>query len=319
MPETERLQQELLITHRHLDMMTSIAAAATEPGSLEHLVRRSLEIIATANVWVLGQYWTVRPEGDVIVCSSWYHSSAVLNDIRASSEDRRFSIGVGLPGRIWSNSLPLLINDIQTASNMTFLRRAAATKSNLKSVFGFPVKNGPFVIGVLEFFSFEPISASESDNRFYEKLGVYLATLFAQKDAEAANRRDDIINKTILNHAANAFVGINEAGTITQWTEQTTRMFGWEKDEVIGLPIVDVIIPERYKSAHINGLFRYLSRRTANILEKRIHAPAITKSGEEIRVELYIFPIEAQDIKSFGAFIVDLGHPRETEPDIVLD
>jgi hypothetical protein len=54
------------------------------------------------------------------------------------------------------------------------------------------------------------------------------------------------------------------------------------------------------------------------VLNQRVRAPALHKSGHEIEVELLIFPIETIDLKRFGAFIVDCSKEKN-EPTIKLE
>lgn len=316
--QLEQLDRELQKKNKHLDLMSQIAISATEPGSVGHLVRRSLELICRANGWVTGQFWIVKDNQNAIHCSDWYFATKALPQFRSASTDRKMSKGVGLPGRVWATALPVLIPEISAEVGLAFTRKSAATECGISSGFAFAVKNGPFVSAVCEFFNFERIELNNADFLFYEKLGVYLANLIAQREAERALGQQEALYKTILNHAYNAFIAINEASLITEWSSRATDVFGWEKDEVLGKPLAEVIIPERYRDAHMRGLFRYMTTGEGPVLTKPIAAPALHRNGTEIRVELFIFPIDGIDAKRFGAFIVDLSKPK-IEPVVQLD
>ena len=110
---------------------------------------------------------------------------------------------------------------------------------------------------------------------------------------------------------------INEASLITHSTNRATALFGWEESEVLGTPLVDTIIPDRFKDAHMKGIFRYLTTGEGAVLNKRVRVPALCKDGKEIPVELMIFPIQTHGARQFGAFIVDCSQEIEG-PDIVL-
>jgi PAS domain S-box-containing protein len=314
----QELEDELKASSNHLQIMTSIASAAAERGAPGHIIRRSLEIIAKANGWAMGQFWIVDTAANVLCCTEHVFSTAPVVDFRSASLDRRFSSGVGLPGRVWATNLPVLIADISLEKQVAFPRREAALTSGLKSGFGFSAKSGPFGRGVFEFFSFEPISLSSIDNWFYEKLGMYVATIMVQEEVTETLRRKEVWYKAVVDNSHDAFVCINEVSVITDWSERATALFGWEKDEVLGKTIAEVIIPERYRQGHIEGLFRYMTTKEGPILKKRIKAPALTKDGREIPIELFIFPIDAQNVKGFGAFISDLSKDVSSNPEITL-
>ena len=78
--QLEQLKKQLAEKACQLDLMTSLASLANEPGSIEHVVRRSLEIISRANNCVLGQFWIVRSDDNVLTCTDWYHSTIFLPD-----------------------------------------------------------------------------------------------------------------------------------------------------------------------------------------------------------------------------------------------
>jgi len=309
--KVDLLEKQLRQSHRHLELLTKLAGLATEPGGVGYLVRRSLEIISRSNDWALGQFWLAKPNDNITYCSDWYFSSAILTDLRTASVERRLSKGVELPGRVWSTGLPVIIPEIESESGLSFTRKSAATACGIKSAFGFAIKNGPFVMGIFEFLSYQTIQIDNTDNLYYEKLGVYMAKLIAQREADHATHQQEILNKEVLNQAYNAFIAINETSLITDWTSKAAELFGWEKDEVIGKPLAEIIIPERYRDAHIKGLFRYMNSKEGPILNKPVQAPAMHKNGSEIPIELRVFPIEGLETKRFGAFIVD----RSREPE----
>jgi PAS domain S-box-containing protein len=81
------------------------------------------------------------------------------------------------------------------------------------------------------------------------------------------------------------------AGTIADWNDRAVSTFGWTRDEVVGRAMADLIIPERYRDAHHNGLKRYLQTGKAVVLGRRIEVSGLRKNGEEFPLELSISPI----------------------------
>jgi PAS domain S-box-containing protein len=316
--ELQSAKKELEQKSKQLELMTTLAIAATEPGDLGHLIRRCLEIIARSNSWSLAQFWSVTEEQQGLDCSEWYYASTLITDIRLASTDRRLTKGIDLPGRAWSNGFPMVLANLESSTGLTFTRKSPATKCGMQSAYAVPVKNGHRTVGVLEFFSSESIEFGDTDHLFYDRLGMYIGTLIAQRNAEFDLRQNDAINRIVLDHAYSAFVCINQAGVITDWTSRATALFGWEKEEVLGQTIHDTIIPERHRDAHLKGLVRYMVSKQGPVINKPVRAPAIHKDGREIPVELLIFPIDSFGLKRFGAFIVDCSKPAE-DTQIVLE
>ncbi len=300
------LETELQRSQLQTSLLLQLAQVAAEPGDVGRLVSRSLEIILRANDWIIGQFWTVDEDEGVLRCAPWYFSTASLPEFRAASIDRRFSKGTGLPGRVWSNGCSLVLPDLASEVGLNFTRKQIALKGGLKSGFGFPIKNGPFTTGIFEFFDAKSIKMEASEGLFYEKLGVYISSLIAQKHLEQAWLLQDELSRIVLNHAYNAFVSINEASLITQWTDRASQLFGWSTEEVLGRPLQEFIIPVRHRDAHMRGLFQYMTARKGAVLNKRVRTMALHKAGHEFPVELVIFPIETSGIQRFGAFIMSL-------------
>lgn len=313
---TKHSDHELFLLQRQRDLVLALAELSAESGDTKHYIRRALEVIARGYDWVLAQYWVIDEKRESTFCTELHFSSVRLPELRQASLERRLSKGVGLPGRVWSTGLPIAIPDVESEIHMNFPRKAAAIKWGIKSAYAFPLKNGPFVNGIFEFFSFESIIMRDVDNLFFEKIGRNLANEITQRDTQESARLRENQEKHILDHANLAFIAIDEASVITQWSAKAAEVFGWEKDEVIGKLLAEVIIPQRYREAHMKGVLRYMTTAEGPVIERPVHAPALTKTGREIRVELMIFPIDADTRRSFGAFIRDLSEqakPPEVE------
>ena len=98
--------------------------------------------------------------------------------------------------------------------------------------------------------------------------------------------------RLILETALDAVVIMKSDGVVADWNDRATSIFEWSRDEAVGRTLADLIIPERYREAHRNGLQRYLESRQGEVLGKRIEVSGIRKNGEEFPVELWISPIQ---------------------------
>jgi PAS domain S-box-containing protein len=98
--------------------------------------------------------------------------------------------------------------------------------------------------------------------------------------------------RLILETALDAVVIMKSDGVVADWNDRATSVFEWSRDEAVGRTMADLIIPERYREAHRNGLQRYLESRQGDVLGRRIEVSGIRKNGEEFPVELSISPIQ---------------------------
>jgi PAS domain S-box-containing protein len=119
--------------------------------------------------------------------------------------------------------------------------------------------------------------------------------------------------REIVETAFDAFIGIDSNGVIMDWNAQAEAIFGWPRSEAIGQTVSHLIIPERYRQAHEQGLKRYFATGEGPVLNKRVEITGLHRGGREIPVELMISPIPWDGTCVFGAFVRDLTERKQTE------
>jgi PAS domain S-box-containing protein len=115
----------------------------------------------------------------------------------------------------------------------------------------------------------------------------------------------------ILNTALDAVVVMDARGLVADWSPRAQTMFGWTRQEVLGQPLADVIVPPNLREAHKDGLQRFMATRASQVLGKILELSALRRSGEEFPVELSITTWGAGDAPLFLGFIRDISERRE--------
>jgi len=153
---TERKRLE-----RRLTVQFEAARILAEAESVNNAAPKLLQMLCESLGWDLGQLWIVDRDVEKLRwLASWQVDSLIADDFAAASRGRLFSSGVGLPGRVWAEGTSQWILDIDEDSN--FPRGASASQANLRSAFGFPIKLGDEVSGVMEFLTREHQSSDPS-------------------------------------------------------------------------------------------------------------------------------------------------------------
>ena len=106
-------------------------------------------------------------------------------------------------------------------------------------------------------------------------------------------RESEQLARGIIDTALDAFIQMNEDGTISDWNSQAETIFGWSRSEAIGRPLGDLIVPELLRDAHKAGLQRFLRTGHRKILGRRLELDALRRDGKEIKVELSITGLAA--------------------------
>lgn len=119
--------------------------------------------------------------------------------------------------------------------------------------------------------------------------------------------------QSIFNSAPDAVIVINNESLIIKWNRKAEILFGWEASEVIGKPLYEYIIPERYREAHKNGMKHYLLTGEGPVLNKEIEIEAINKKGVEFSVLLSISAVETKEKKLFIGFVRDITEKKKNQ------
>ncbi len=117
----------------------------------------------------------------------------------------------------------------------------------------------------------------------------------------------------IVDSALDAIISVNESGIIIDWNPQAEHLFGWTKEEIIGQPVADTIIPQTFRKAHNLGFARYLETRQATMLNQRIEVSALNRKGEIFPAEISVNPFTVDGVIIFSAFIRDITEQKKTE------
>ena len=137
--------------------------------------------------------------------------------------------------------------------------------------------------------------------------------LTEQRRAAEVLRAGEEYARRIVDAAYDAFVAIDQDGVINEWNRHAEDMFGWSREEAIGQPLADTIIPAQHRDAHRRGLKHFLATGEGPVLNRVIEITAVRRSGVEFPVELTISPLTVGRRYVFTAFLRDITQRKEAE------
>ena len=117
----------------------------------------------------------------------------------------------------------------------------------------------------------------------------------------------------VVDTALDAVVGMDHAGTITEFNPAAEQTFGFTRADVLGRSLANLLIPPRFRASHASGLERYLATGESQILGKRIEMTALRHDGSETPVELSVSRVGSGKTPSFVAFIRDISDRKRVE------
>ncbi len=143
-----------------------------------------------------------------------------------------------------------------------------------------------------------------------------VAEMAERKRAEEALRKSEEQTRTILNLANEAYIAMDSDGVIRDWNRAAEVTFGWPREDILGKPLVESVIPPRYREAHTRGVQHFLKTGEGPVLNKRIEIEALHKDGHELPVELSITPIRLAERFIFCAFLHDITERKQAEREL---
>jgi PAS domain S-box-containing protein len=189
---------------------------------------------------------------------------------------------------------------------------------DIRAMLDVPLRQGDIVTGVLCAEHVGGVRAWTIDEQnFAISTANLVAVAIADERRHGALLRaaeSDHRAHLILETAHDAFVGMNSDGHIVTWNAQAELTFGWTRDEAIGRPLADTIIPLAYREAHNNGMKRFHATGEAPVVNKRLELRGLHRNGHEFPIEITITsPLPRERGYLFGAFLRDISDRRERD------
>ena len=133
------------------------------------------------------------------------------------------------------------------------------------------------------------------------------------REEERKLRSSEARKTAILDSALDCIVTIDHEAHITEFNPAAERTFGHRRNEVVGKPLADVIIPTSLREAHHRGFARYLATGQEHVLGRRIETIAVRADGSEFPVELAITRIPLDGPPTFTGYLRDITERKQAE------
>ena len=167
-----------------------ITRILAESATLNDATPRILQTACEAFGWEMGALWLMYRRDESLRCvATWQLPSLEMSGFKEVCRQKTFSRNEGLPGRIWAGGEPAWIADVIEDPN--FPREPVAAQEGLHAAFGIPIRRGPEILGVLEFFSHEVREPDRPLLQFMAGVGSQIGQFIERSLAERALRESD--------------------------------------------------------------------------------------------------------------------------------
>ncbi len=118
--------------------------------------------------------------------------------------------------------------------------------------------------------------------------------------------------RSVAQAAADAIISINSSDQITFWNQAAQKIFGYTEDEILRKPAA-MLMPERYREAHRNGIDRYLGTGRKVLIGRILEVQGLRKNGEEFPLELSLSTWKSGEDVFFTGIIRDISDRKAAE------
>jgi len=124
--------------------------------------------------------------------------------------------------------------------------------------------------------------------------------------------QDDVRFRGLLESAPDAIVIFNGKGGIELINAQTEKLFGYQRDELLGKR-VEILLPVRYRKAHARHRRKYYANPYFRPIGFGLELAGRRKDGCEFPVEINLSPMETADGVLVTSIIRDMTERRQAE------
>jgi PAS domain S-box-containing protein len=126
------------------------------------------------------------------------------------------------------------------------------------------------------------------------------------RTAQETLRENEKMARNIVETALDAFVQTDQQDAILNWNSQAETMFGWQREEVLGKNLVDLIARDADREDLNARRVNFLRSGQGEILRRRTELRVKRRDGTEFTSELSVTALETQRGLVFNAFFRDL-------------
>ena len=117
----------------------------------------------------------------------------------------------------------------------------------------------------------------------------------------------------MIEASVDCVITIDAQSTILEFNAAAERTFGYRRDDVIGRPLTETIIPPALREAHRKGMAALQHGGSGKLLGRRVEMPAMRSDGSEFPVELTITRIATESFPLYTAYLRDITERKRAD------
>lgn len=161
------------------------------------------------------------------------------------------------------------------------------------------------------------VSINTFDNSDNISFAGFIRDISDRKKAHAREKKALAQFEEAVQSALDAIIVIDSKDRIISFNPAAEEIFGYTSEETIGKKMANLIVPEKYRDAHLAGMQHYLDTGEGPVLGNRIEIEGVRKSGEEFELELAVRNIDSPFGSIFIGYARDITSRKAAEKELV--
>jgi len=155
-------------------------------------------------------------------------------------------------------------------------------------------------------------------NRIFALFAIWITVLLCLEEKKhktklfKAKKDLETRSNTILDHASEGIITIDEKGIIDSFNIAAEHLFGYRAFEVMGKN-VNVLMPEPYKREHDQYIKNYLESGVSRIIGIGREVTGLRKNRTTFPIDLSISEMYVEETRMFTGIVRDITHRKEAE------
>lgn len=196
----------------------------------------------------------------------------------------------------------LLIMALIQSLNATLLKNSSLDKLIL---YLDPIALTAIISPALYYLIYQPLSRRAEIER---ELDHITERMKAEKKLAESERHFRSVTET----ANDAIITGSSTGNIVGWNPAAERLFGYTEAEIFNKPLT-LLMPERFRAPHSEGMARVLGGGTRKLIGKTIEIFGLRKDGSEFPLELSMSQWQTAEGQFYNAIIRDITERKLAE------
>ncbi len=142
------------------------------------------------------------------------------------------------------------------------------------------------------------------------------ATFARQRELQHRENINATFKSALIDHAPMAVVTTDGAGRLVEFNPAAEAMFGLAREQALGQPVGDVLIPPRRRSQHRAAQARVLAGERGPAFERPLEMTGWRADGSEFPMETVAYHVTVEGQDFYTGFMTDLSARREVAQQI---